>query len=197
MVAPAHRRTLDALGAAVSSPAEPYQAARRRAPGGLTALATAPHRSPNRVLVVGHSPPRGRAGRPALVGTQTGERLARLCGLPDSEALLDYFALTNLIPYHLDRFDPRIAALHAPALHERIIDGGYDAVVCLGIGLYCAAADAKPAPLYHGVAGAGDWWWFVSPHPSGRNRYWNDPLQRRRGEAFWRAMLRGWPKPMV
>jgi hypothetical protein len=109
-----------------------------------------------------------------------------MCGLP-LDAFLARFERVNLLPAFPgkagkgDRF-PRAAARQAalallPALQGR-------RAVLLG-GRVAAAFGLPRAPLlvWQPLAGGEV---AVAPHPSGINRWWNDPRNVRRAKRFWR-----------
>ena len=136
-------------------------------------------------MIIGQAP--GQKGNGEPLAGKAGRRLAALCGL-SLDAYLARFRRVNLLPTFPgkagkgDAF-PLPAAREAarallPALEGR-------RVVLLG-GRVAAAFGLHRAPLlvwqpFHGA------WVAVAPHPSGLNRFWNDPRNVRRAQQFWRT----------
>lgn len=108
----------------------------------------------------------------------TAARLARLCGVPEAE-LLARVAWLNLFA------TPTPAAL--VGLVERAAGPG-DAVVLMGRRVARAWGLGDLPPLGE-VRRAHGTLVLLLPHPSGRNRWWNDPA---RLEAGREAMRRVW-----
>lgn len=145
-----------------------------------------------RPLVVGQAPVEGHEQDPAFVGTRSGDRLARLCGLAHAEELPDHFDLVNVLPWRATSFNPTSAVVRAAgaALRGRTISEGRSVVVCCGSGVARAM----------GLVGSGggrlfEWEsygcfeWAIAPHPSGRNRFWNDPPLVAQASAWWTELL--------
>lgn len=157
-----------------------------------------------RPLIVGHSLAKGHDGQQAIVGTRTGDRLAALIGLGDSHALPWHFDLMNVYPFegqHVETWT-RSRREHQALATMRLIECVQRAwVVCLGGGVFRALLPHVAAPpLYEPFpltlhsesiahpARVTDW--YVAPHTSGRNRYWNDPENHARAERFWRRITK-------
>lgn len=120
---------------------------------------------------------------PALV--RSGARLAELCGLPRDE-FLARFARANLLPRKPSgRFPIRQARAAAAAFLDEL-DPTVTRIVCLG-----RAAGALGLGTEHfrwePVGGRGALA-CRAPHPSGVNRWWNDPANVARAERFFRAL---------
>lgn len=121
-------------------------------------------------------------------GGQTGRRLAELCGVP-YEVLIECARFVNLLgrwPGRArsgtgDAWQPQAARRYArevvwPLVTER------DIVVLLGRKVADAmAVEGEPCGL---VVEAGRPWLVTLPHPSGVNRWWNDPQHRRQAVAL-------------
>src|SRR5436190_1768106 len=81
---------------------------------------------------------RGHDGDEAIVGTRTGEALARLIGLPCSHAMLDHFDLMNVYPFegqHVERWTNAERAEQAVVTMRYIECRARAWVVCLGGGV--------------------------------------------------------------
>jgi len=140
------------------------------------------------ILIVWECPARRQGRRGALDG-DAGRRLARLFGVPH-EDLLRRTRRHNLLdpaPEGGSRWPARTAALEAEELFARLGGQGW---LWLLLGRRVAEAFGLPPR---------EWlvWTEVMvdlaaavPHPSGRNRWYNDPRRRRRAERFLRPLLR-------
>jgi uracil-DNA glycosylase len=124
---------------------------------------------------------------PPLAG-RSGRRLAALSGLPNVESLLSLVRAENVFPRRPrgskkgDAF-PKLEARRA----ARLIDfAGAFPVVFLGKRV-ASAFDVRA-----GYLEMVDFWGrpaFVFPHPSGVNRWWNDPANEERARAFMRDLI--------
>ena len=142
-----------------------------------------------RPLIIGEAPARTGDPRRPLLG-RTGSRLAALCGL----ALQDYartFARVNVLERWPgkagkgDAFDLPEARQRAALLRRRFVGGrlvvllgrrtarafGLDSAYLLPLRLSCATV-------------------VVLPHPSGINRWWNEPENVRRASRFLRRVAK-------
>jgi hypothetical protein len=108
-----------------------------------------------------------------------GARLAALAGVADVRAVA---ATRNLLQGvrgpRVGRRELRRAAARAP-LRGRTVLLGQDVA-------WAYRADHLPPYLWER---RGRVWVSVMPHPSGRNRVWNDPHQRQRARLFLRRAL--------
>lgn len=176
---------------------------------------------PMRPLLIGQAPGRGLDGWPALTG-RAGDRLAELAGLsyPGARGALALMLATErmnvfdvfpgdpslLAAAVADLFPSREAANNAYALlvklmTERRLAGRQ----LIFVGRAVAAAFALPdLPFYawvqkmipdHMPDGGQPYTVSCVPHPSGRNRYWNEPDNVRRASNFLRAALNHRPGP--
>jgi len=153
-------------------------------------------------VVLGVAP--AAAGEPAWsVGSRSGARLAELAGIdlwnppraktPAQDRLRAALALDNLVPYP----DPSRKALREAAQLYRFLPGwwyllaGTEVVRALGGRARPANRDALPWSL----TGPSPLVWYetregvtaaILPHPSGRNRWYNDRRCRAAAEAFLR-----------
>lgn len=142
-----------------------------------------------RPLIIGEAPARTGDPRRPLLG-RSGSRLAKLCGL-DLQDYARRFARANVLeqwPGRLtkgDAFDLPTARLRACVLRRRFVGGRL--VVLLGrrtalaFGLRCAYLQPERVACANVV---------VLPHPSGINRWWNEPENVRRASSFLRRAAR-------
>lgn len=139
------------------------------------------------MLVVGESPaPRGDRA-------VTGRRFAELAGVERREdAPVDW---TNLLGYdgrdgRGSRFRVDLARTAAAELEPTL--SGYRTVLLLGRRVERAFSFwPRPSPYFDLRAAAGTLV-AVFPHPSGVNRYWNDPAAVERARSFlWRVLSDG------
>lgn len=148
-----------------------------------------------RVLLVGEA--FGSAGalpeRFALTG-RAGRHLADLAGI-STVAYLRRTRRTNLVETDEDWSD-RVAVrsgaarvLAEMARHERVVVLGVRSAGALGIADW-PLFDWLPYVVTT-LDGHPLWTTLVAraPHPSGRNRWWNDPANVERARAFWRDAL--------
>lgn len=138
-----------------------------------------------RTLIIGEAPARTGDPRRPLLG-RSGGRLAALCGLE----LQDYrraFARANVLerwPGRLakgDAFDLPAARQRAALLRRRFVGGRL--VVLLGRRTARAFGLDSAYFLPQRVACANV---VVLPHPSGVNRWWNEPKNLARAARFLR-----------
>lgn len=146
-----------------------------------------------RPLIVGQAPARGHDGEAAFVGTRAGERLARLCGLDSSEELPEHFDLVNVLDRCVEPFRPSSPVVRDAGreLLDRIVAEERAVVVCCGSAVARALGIARSAGhrLWEWDNYPGWFAWAIVPHPSGRNRYWNDPALVAVAEAWWRELV--------
>jgi hypothetical protein len=139
-----------------------------------------------KVLLIAQAPSARSDPLRPLSGS-SGERLARFCDLP-LPAFLDRFERVNLLPAYLgalergDVFPASLARRRADDLRHAF-EGRR--VVLVGLGVARAFRfDAPPLSWRdHGGGLAA-----TCPHPSGLNRWWNDPGRVEAATAFWRAL---------
>lgn len=140
-------------------------------------------RRPARVAIVGEAPSRSSE---APFDARSGRRIAELAGVA-----LDAFALYNVLdawPGHAgkgSRFPPlrdaRPAAtdlLPLLAGHARVVVAGKRAAAALGF--------REPYLVWADGPTGGRW--AVLPHPSGVNRWWNDPENADAARRFLRKL---------
>lgn len=150
-----------------------------------------------RPLVIGQAPGRLTNGYdPFGPHTPTGRRLAALfdsIGL-DGRTATVLFDRLNLIPDYRgrgsrgDRFPMREARLVAGAVRPLFYGRS---VIALGRGVATACGFRELAPL--------EWWrqvehgrsfdFAVVPHPSGRNRWYNSPVNFAAAREFWSGVF--------
>ena len=129
----------------------------------------------SRLLIVGEQP--SGTGGDALAG-RAGDRLAELAGITRDRYLTLRRANLLATPGRWDRADAAVAA--------KAIDAGEpDHVELLLLGRRVAAAfDVPAAPWFTSPRLPSGRTVYLIPHPSGRNRLWNDHETRRRARAF-------------
>jgi uracil-DNA glycosylase len=132
-------------------------------------------------IIIGQAPARGNEGKPPFAG-RSGARLAQLSGVGSSGDILpQHFELYNLIEYYPgkkgkgDEFDLAEGMAAAKLLKTELFKR-YSRTPILLMG--------RKVRRCMGVNGNWDYLsWFdfgphiacVFPHPSGVNRWWNDP----------------------
>jgi uracil-DNA glycosylase len=119
----------------------------------------------------------------ALAGL-AGERIAGLAGITTPEYLWRTRRI-NLVRAEDDYADTVLVA--AGVQRVRAFLGGFDRVVVLGARA-ATALGILSWPLYEWTPWL-DTLAARAPHPSGRNRYWNEPENVERARAFWRDAL--------
>lgn len=139
----------------------------------------------SRPLLVGQAPSRDTDGGLPFSG-RSGRRLAALAGFPHAD-LGARFELANVLdrwPGKAARGD-RFPAREARAAAARLPLAGRR-VVFVGAGVAAAFGARPPAPLaWFDHAGARC---ALLPHPSGVNRWWNDPAHAAAAAAFLRDL---------
>lgn len=145
-----------------------------------------------RPLIVGEAPTAETEGRPAFHG-RCARFLERAAGLPEG-GLRAAFRATNL----LERPPARQGKGHAfpwreaaPAA-ERVLARTRGPLIVAG--KRAARAFGLSDPQYLRWTRVGGRRVAVIPHPSGINRWWNDPANRGAAEAFLRGAARGDPE---
>lgn len=151
---------------------------------------------PTRTLIVGQAPSASAGHRRAFDG-RSGARLAELMGIPHAD-MLKRFDTVNLIPVFPgkerrargDRFSMREARRGAARVlmgvfWSRILVVGIATARAIGLGP--VSGDVNVLLWGTGPEGAT---YGVVPHPSGLNRWWNDPDNERRGRAFLEEVAR-------
>lgn len=147
-------------------------------------------------LIIGQAPARGNDGKLPFAG-QSGARLARLARVGDSgDALPEHFDLVNLMPYWPgkrgkgDEFHMQLAKENGLKLLAELNEGPPRKILMMG------------RKVRRAMGCNGDWEylrWFpfwkhqavVFPHPSGVNRWWNDPMNEHNAQVFLERLLRG------
>jgi uracil-DNA glycosylase len=167
-----------------------------------------------RPLLIGQAPARAGDGR-AFTGA-SGNRLRGLLALPDWESLDATFKLLNVFPWPLpkrasgkgDEFPIEKARQHAMMLRGATRNGlifreiwPNDAVILCGTRVWKAfQLPSSPEPLVPYLIKEGwdrfpseglgyeGWWAYMLPHPSGVNRWWNEPENVASAQRFLKAM---------
>ncbi len=144
-------------------------------------------------IIVGEAPGRGRAGRPAAgkvpaafgLGPSAG-RLARLAGLGDSASLHRAFTVVNLVGQPVAGFRwPAEEARHVATVLSQSVDGGR--FVLCGRRVAAAFGLRPGVPYFEWVRRPG-FAAAVVPHPSGKNRWWNERRNLARAKRFFRSL---------
>jgi uracil-DNA glycosylase len=120
----------------------------------------------------------------ALTG-ESGRRLAALAGMEP----LKFYAITrrvNMVEYPDDWKSPDVVKRGRLLVVELVLR--LDLPVILLGGKVAEALGLSRVPLYEWRSG-GQVQFAKVPHPSGRNRYWNDPAHVEAASAFLRATL--------
>jgi hypothetical protein len=135
-------------------------------------------------LLIGLAP--GRIGDGEPLAGLCGRRLADLCDL-DLDAYLARFDRINLYPCQIDRLYLSEARRMADRLAERV--AAREIAVFLGSDVGRAFLVRSPFFQWTKLSrDCGDV--VVAPHPSGRNRWWNNPANVRRARMFWRNLAK-------
>ena len=151
------------------------------------------HPGIGRVVLVGQAPCCGGDPRVPLTG-RSGRFLASACGIP-FWSYLRWTVRVNLLDYWPgksgkgDAF-PMAEAREAAAALEPSLKGrravllGHGVASAFGLGgrPYLGPWEVVPRPL-------GSFAAAVLPHPSGVNRFWNDPTNRERAGRFLRSAI--------
>lgn|GEM_PF-4099010 len=151
-------------------------------------------------LVVGQAPAKASEQNWVALDPRSasGRRLAAYAGLDPHEMHLraDFVNLLSWFPGRVndgdkyDAFDTATARQLARMMVPRLWE--YRRVVFLGRAVsdaFTAVTDLprldwfEPHYLYAGTIV------YASPHPAGTSMFWNDPVARAAGEAFWRSVL--------
>lgn len=146
----------------------------------------------NRPLLVGQAPGPRTDPREPLSG-RCGARLAALCGMEPGE-FMAAFERINLIDRHpgaAAKGDLFPAGPARRAAVKMLVGGKMSGrkVVMLGGNVSRAFCVDGCTPLV--------WFWTgavhfaICPHPSGVNRWWNEPRNVRAARRFWRGLARG------
>ena len=143
-----------------------------------------------RVVIIGRAPSRTSDHRQPLSGP-SGERLAFLCDLTMAE-FAARFERRNLLDAwqgKAGKGDAFVRAPEARALAEGLRAGLATRRVVL-LGSDVARAFGFPGePFLFGAHWGGSF--AFCPHPSGVNRWWNDPENFERARLFWHTLARG------
>lgn len=146
-----------------------------------------------RFVLVGQAPAPSTIGKRPLTAGATTRRLHKMMGVTRVE-YKELFLRANLFSSYLgpapgggDAFPRKEARSSARKLLKKLPPGC--AIVALGSGV--AGAFGFPG-------GVGFFRWFehggrrcvVSPHPSGKSRWWNVPHNRRKAREFYRRLAR-------
>jgi uracil-DNA glycosylase len=146
-----------------------------------------------KTLLVGQAPSGHPSDPDVPLGGRCGARLADLCGL-SLEAYLDRFERTNLLPVFPGKNGKGDSFPLAPARAAAAkIVKAHDGMGCRIIFLTSVASAILPALSWGSslkfkrYCGSFYAW---CPHPSGVNRWWNDPANVERARAFWTELAR-------
>lgn len=139
-------------------------------------------------LIVGEAPSKNEVTARPIEG-RVGKRLAAVCGM-ELAAFLAHFERVNLLHVRQDtkekgfEFDLKAARVEAERLRDNfkedqivILLGGRVAEAFHVHDHYFVETRVNFARLY------------IVPHPSGVNRWWNDPLNMRQAEVFMQSIV--------
>lgn len=144
-----------------------------------------------RTIIIGQAPSRLSEADEPLSG-RSGKRLAELCGVPFPD-FLSAFERLNLHERWPgkagkgDAFDRAEAGRRAFVIHHSV---GRRRMIFLGWNVARAFGFTGRAPLLTWIPNEPQTV-AISPHPSGVNRWWNDPANLERARRFWREAARG------
>lgn len=131
----------------------------------------------HRPTLLGECPGGGQTidGQGAL-GGRTGQRLCRLTGLPDYDALRSVFDLVNIWPEHLDVWPGDKKCVKRT---KRVLTS-MNAPVLVGLGARVrsalrSAGEPVPGGWFQAWSSETLAYGVVIPHPSGLSRVWNEP----------------------
>lgn len=138
------------------------------------------------VLIVGLAP--RRPGEPRPLDGASGDRLARIAGLPSRQALFELADVVNFCPRPADRLPSgpaaqrRVSSLVRRAAGRTVILLGREVSRAFGLERHFS----WQLVLAHTRRPARGWIAVVAsvPHPSGRCRWYNDPANRAAAREF-------------
>jgi len=163
-----------------------------------------------RPVLVGIAPSRpGSEGQPlsALGGRSTGATLAELAGLSASQYMMRFDRVNLCATTQASTIRTSVGRPYAEMLAGSLLRGrrvvllGMNVVECFGLEEFrCDLAewfDTREIRPQAGWAGyrAGmvpPFNYAILPHPSGRNRWYNEPANRERARAFMTELAEGW-----
>lgn len=141
-------------------------------------------------LLIGEAPSKNEHPPTPLEG-RIGRRLAACAGL-SFEEFLERFDRVNLLDVRQDtkekgfEFDMEKASKSARRMYWTLENGR----TIILLGKRVAAAFALPSEYFQPLRWAPvDLTFYVVPHPSGVNRWWNDPANVEKMNAFMRGLL--------
>lgn len=144
----------------------------------------------HKVLFVGEAPTPENVGSPLDPHCcDSGRRLLRYTGWEVDEFLHGLADRTNVFPWPMPRWAPadaRQARLNMQALVTR-----YERVVLLGRKVASAFqhdGEFFAWQRWFCVEGGVQRYWAVCPHPSGANRWWNDPDNVKKARRFFNRL---------
>lgn len=138
-------------------------------------------------LIIGQAPSMEHGEDEALSG-RSGARLASFCGMTLEQfmAMFDRENLVRTFPGKAgkgDRFPSRNEAAGLTERFRTVVVGRR--VVVLGFSVAAAFGLTMPALTFAPHWGAQ---FAFCPHPSGVNRWWNEPANLERATTFWRDL---------
>lgn len=155
-------------------------------------------------VLVGIAPARpGEEGQPlsAIAPKSTGRRIADMLDLSPLEYMREFDRVNVCPTWKEGTIAPRSYHRHAENLAGSILRGrrvvllGANVAECFGVFKPPLLEWVKEAGIAHGLAGFRvgrlplPFSWAVLPHPSGRNRWYNDPDNARLARQFLRDIL--------
>lgn len=146
---------------------------------------------PKYASIIGEAPSKNSDWRYPLAGGHTGKKIEKLLGLSFRD-YLKYYRRFDLIKFYPGTRWPKenasgnariIRDLHEPGAHLVLL--GRKVAEAFGAGdLEFCEYDVRDGVTY-----------WVSPHPSGLNRWWQDPKNHDRGLDFWEWISQARPTP--
>jgi len=139
-------------------------------------------------LIVGEAPSKNEFTERPIEG-RVGKRLAGCCGMPLVQ-FLEHFDRVNLLHVRQDtkekgfEFDLKAARVEA----ERLRDGFKEDQIVLLLGGRVAEA-FRVHDHYFVETRVNFARLYIVPHPSGVNRYWNDPANVEKMNTFMRLIV--------
>ena len=150
----------------------------------------------DKVVLVGQAPSKDTEGRSPFSG-RSGKRIAELMDIPHNE-LAHHFALANILDYWPGKHGKGDAFPLSDALAKgkrarehlrdrRVVAFGASVVKVLG---YEITDDLMLQFAARAIGRTGSMLLAFVPHPSGINRWWNDPQNTRRARTFLHRVAR-------
>lgn len=144
---------------------------------------------PKYASIIGEAPSKNSDWRYPLAGGHTGRKIEKLLGL-SFRAYLKHYRRFDLIKFYPGTKWPKEnAAANARLIHNLHEPGAH--LVLLGRKVAEAFGVSDLDFCEKGERDGVTYW--VSPHPSGLNRWWQDPANKALGLAFWSSISKARP----